>query len=367
MDTNFIERVLQMTLAIQQIPAPTFDEQQRSQFVLEKFQHEGLTRVEINETGNTLACLPGNGQSAPLIVSAHLDTVFPRQTDLSATRSAERIAAPGIGDNSLGVAALFGLVWGLRARGITLPGDLWLVANTCEEGLGDLRGMKAVCQRFGVAPRLYLVLEGMALGHIYHRGLGVRRYEIEVQTKGGHSWSDYGTPSAINELARLVTRLEKIRVPVAPRTTLNVGKMSGGTSVNTVAARSSLELDLRSEQDSALTALISEVTHCVETARRPGVALALRQIGSRPAGLLEAKNPYILLAKDCLFAQGLEPHLTIGSTDANVPLALGYPSLVLGVTTGGGAHTLDEYVDVAPVSHGMASLLDFVERAFAVK
>lgn len=349
-----------LAIQIQQIPAPTFHEAERARFVLEMFRQNGLSHLEIDFAGNVLACLPGAGADSPLLVSAHLDTVFPAGTNLAIRRDPGRIYGPGIGDNSVGVAGLFGLLEMLKVRNIRLPGDLWLVANTCEEGLGDLRGIKAICERFGAAPRLYLVLEGMALGHIYHRAIGVRRYKITCHTRGGHSWTDYGNPSAIHELARLVTELDGLKLPASPRTTLNVGRISGGTSVNTLAAEASLELDLRSENESVLRELIQRVESLVENSNRSGVWFEIQVIGLRPAGDLDRNHPMVQHARNCLGAQGIEPRLTLGSTDANIPLSLGYPSIVLGLTCGGGAHTLDEYIETGPLDQGAQQLFSFV-------
>ncbi len=220
----------------------------------------------MDEVGNVYARLPGSGSSRPLVVSAHLDTVFPLSTDLHVTRRSSNpgaaptnveglalstVEGPGIGDNSLGVAGLFGLLWELNSSsaqiaGSTLPGDIWLVANVGEEGLGNLCGMRAVVDRFGDRPLAYLIVEGMALGQIYHRGLGVQRYRITVDTPGGHSWVDYGRPSAIHVLGEIIYRLSNLSLPRVPRTTLNIGTISGGTSINTIAAHAQLELDLRS-------------------------------------------------------------------------------------------------------------------------
>lgn len=201
-DASLSARVLDLAVTIQQIPAPPFGEAQRAEFVRQRFAVEGLEAVSLDALGNVFACLPGSGRSKPLVVSAHLDTVFPFDTDLKVRREADRIFGPGIGDNSLGVAGLFGLLWALRQeRGDQpgLPGDLWLVANVGEEGLGDLRGIRAVVERFKDEPLAYLILEGMAFGQVYHRALGVQRYRITVRTEGGHSWVDYGRHSAIHE------------------------------------------------------------------------------------------------------------------------------------------------------------------------
>lgn len=361
--TPLEERILDLAVQIQQIPAPTFSEAARAQFVLEKFRAEELTDVESDSSGNVLARLSG-GTRAPLIVSAHLDTVFPADTSLAARREGNRIYGPGIGDNALGVAGLFGLVWMLRERGIRLPGDLWLVANTCEEGLGDLKGMKAVCERFGASPLCYLVVEGMALGYIYYRGTGVRRYKVTVHTQGGHSWTDFGQPSAIHELSKLTAQIAALKVPATPRTTFNVGRIGGGTSINTIAAEAWFELDLRSESAAQLNNIARRVESLLETAQQRGVQVEREVIGQRPAGEISASHPLIKLASSILRQLGIEPNLTVGSTDANIPLSLGCPALVLGITRGGGAHTTGEYIETAPVAEGMTQLLQFVTKAW---
>jgi len=365
---------LDLAVEIQQIPAPTFDEGQRAEFVRQRFQFEGLSEVSIDPVGNVFGCLPGKGSKLPLVVSAHLDTVFPQGTSLQVNRQGERISGPGIGDNSLGVAGLFGLVWELGARRVEsetrasrLPGDVWLVANVGEEGLGDLRGMQAVADRFGGGVQAYLILEGMALGQIYHRGLGVQRYRITFQTMGGHSWVDYGQPSAVHELAGLINRLTAIPLPERPRTSLNVGTITGGTSVNTIAAQAELLLDLRSEEPQSLAALAAEVEALVSGTNRTGVRCEAQVVGRRPAGQIAADHPLVRLAARCLQELGIQPRLNIGSTDANVPLSRGYPAICLGLTSGAGAHTTEEYIFTSPLAKGMAQLVSVVQGVWELK
>jgi tripeptide aminopeptidase len=365
MQPDLIQRLLDLAVAVQQISAPTFAEGPRAAFIQEQFSNEGLREVAIDGAGNVYGCLPGAGSTPPLVVSAHLDTVFPASTDLAVRLTPERIYGPGIGDNSLGVAGLLGLVWVLRQRRVALPGDLWLVANTGEEGLGDLCGMRNVVERFGAEVQAYLILEGMALGHVYHRALGVKRYRITVRTAGGHSWVDYGKSSAVHELAALVTRLAAMPVPAHPRSSLNVGVIEGGTTVNTIAAEAHLELDLRSEGARALGDLVGQVETLVWAANRPDVQAVMESIGHRPAGKLPASHRLVHLAERSLIEQGLRPNLTIGSTDANIPLSLGLPAICLGLSTGGGAHTLNEYVNIAPLRQGMQQLLGVVEGVFS--
>jgi acetylornithine deacetylase/succinyl-diaminopimelate desuccinylase-like protein len=366
--------LLDLAIAIQQIPAPTFHEADRAEFVRLRFIKEGLADVAMDGLGNVYARLAGSGSEKTLVVSAHLDTVFPSSVDLHFERDPERILAPGIGDNSLGVAALFGLVWALRQRSLTLPGHLWLVANVCEEGLGDLRGMQSLVDRLGsspprprtgTTPLAYIVLEGMALGQIYHRGLGVRRYRITVHTSGGHSWVDYGQPSAIHELTALSTRITALDLPSTPRTTLNIGIISGGSSVNTIAAEALLELDLRSESAETLEALAGQVEQMVHAAQKPGVTVEAEIIGLRPSGELPADHPLVRLAQECLRAAGVEPHLNTGSTDANLPLSRGLPSVTIGLTTGGRAHTVYEYINLAPLEKGLEQVVQLVSKVWA--
>jgi acetylornithine deacetylase/succinyl-diaminopimelate desuccinylase-like protein len=364
MSPELSNRLLEMTLQIQQIPAPTFQEQQRAMFVCDRLAADGLSSISIDDTGNVYACLPGRGSARPLVVSAHLDTVFPSHTDLSTKHSSNRLYGAGIGDNSLGVAGLFGLVWSLKESAVSLPGDLWLVANVGEEGLGDLCGMRAVVDRFTSSPIAYIVLEGMAFGQIYTRGLGVKRYLIECTTTGGHSWVDYGRPSAIHELAALISRLTNLPLPEEPRTTLNVGVISGGTSINTIAAQSVLELDLRSEHPAALEALVKQVENLTVQASHKGVHMHFTVIGQRPAGEIAAGHPLVRLAQSCLEQQGVQPRLNIGSTDANIPFSRGFPALCVGLSTGAGAHTQSEYINIAPVTSGLAQLVSLVTGAY---
>lgn len=361
---SLAERVIERAIEVQQIPSPPFGEEQRAAFVCQQFQLEGLADIEIDAVGNAYGRLAGTGDARPLVFSAHLDTVFPEGSNLHSRREAQRVYGPGIGDNSLGVAGLFGLLWALRQRRTRLSGDVWLVANVGEEGLGNLRGMKAVVERFRDRPQAYIVLEGMAFGQVYHRALGVQRYRISVHTAGGHSWVDYGRPSAVHELAALATRLAALPVPSSPRSSLNVGILSGGTGVNTIASDAYLELDLRSEGEQSLCNLTEWVDVICRDAGHPGVQVQVEQIGQRPAGSIASSHPLVQLARRCVLAQGVEPIMTVGSTDANIPLSLGLPAICLGISTGAGAHTLGEYIYTAPVAQGIAHLQALVEGMF---
>lgn len=357
MENQFIERVIDLAIQIQQIPAPTFYERERAEFIQSYFIQEELSDIETDGIGNVFARLPGQGSEAPVIVSAHLDTVFPLETDLHAQKFPDKVTGPGIGDNCIGLAGLMGLLWGIKERNIKLVSDLWLVANVGEEGLGDLQGIKEVVNRFADQVKAYIVLEGMALGQVYHRGLGVRRYRINITTPGGHSWVDYGKPSAVHELAVLVTELLEIPMSESPRTTMNVGVISGGTTVNTIASDAHVELDLRSEDVAALDQLVESVHETLKCRQKSAVKVEAEIIGQRPAGEISEDHPLVRLAGSCLEQLGIEPRFNIGSTDANIPLSLGYPAVCLGLTTGNGAHTQGEYINISPLQIGLEQLL----------
>ncbi len=369
MEPWFLQRFLDLALRIQQIPAPTFAEAQRIAFLHQRFLEESLLEVQVDEVGNLYGKLPGTGESPPLILSAHCDTVFPLFTDLSVQRTEEMITAPGIGDNAIGVAALLALLWLLRQReNLTkppyLPGDLWLVVTVGEEGLGDLRGMRAVVDRFAAQPLAYLVIEGMALGQIYHRGLGVRRYRINAKGVGGHSWADFGRPSAIHELANLVSRLTALPLPTSPRTTLNVGIFSGGIAVNAIASEAHIEVDLRSESAKSLADLARNVEALANSANREELHIFCEVIGDRPAGEIPPEHPLVQLAMRSLEMLNIQPILSAGSTDANIPLSRGFPAICLGLTTGSGAHTLRESIHIQPLNQGMRQILTVIEAIF---
>jgi len=364
-DAKIVERVLDLIVEIQQIAAPTFEEAQRAKFLFERLKKEGLKDVSQDKLGNVFARHPGASSDHPLIVSAHIDTVFPLNTDLSIRRTSNRIKGAGVGDNATGVAALFGLLWSLEDAKVRLPHDLWLVANVGEEALGNLVGMQAVVKRFGGQPLAYIVLEGMAYGRVYHRGLGVRRFQINAKSRGGHSWVDHGTPSAIHELASLVTQLTALPLKSHPRTILNVGRIEGGVSVNTIAPEARLELDLRSTDPSALNELTSQVEALVRAGNRANVRFDMKSLGERPVGELQRDHPLVQLAADILTEQGMQPDLNIGSTDANIPLSNGYPAICIGLTTGGGAHTQDEYIKIDPLKQGLEHLMALVQRVAA--
>jgi tripeptide aminopeptidase len=364
-----------LAVEIQQIPAPTFAEAERAVFVQARFEALGLHDVSRDELDNVYGRFPGQNpdQNRPVIVSAHTDTVFPANTDLTLRRDGRLLYGPGIGDNSLGVAGLLTLAQTLTRFDLQSQADIWLVANVGEEGLGDLRGMKAVCERFGVEAR-YLVVEGGLFGQISHQAIGVRRFRIEVKTEGGHSWGSFGKPSAIHQLGHLIAAIDRLAVPAEPKTTFNVGVIEGGRSINTIASAASMLLDLRSEAPDALARLVERVLALVEGQRavanngRSPVTIDMEQIGNRPAGQISRQAPLVGWAEAALRQVGWDKPLFItSSTDANVPLSLGAEAVCIGLTESGNAHRLDEYMDPTWLPQGLSQLLLVVLAAAGLR
>ncbi len=354
-----------LCVQIQQIAAPTDAEQARAAWIATYFQELNLQDVHVDEIANVFARVPGEQRSPALLVSAHTDTVFPLETDLSVHVDKQKgyIYGPGIGDNSAGVAALLALAK-TTSELPKPPTDIWLVANSGEEGLGDLRGMRAACDRLQDRVGAAIVLEGMGLRRVVHRALGSRRFRISVKAPGGHSWSDFGTASAVHVLTRLAAELTLLQPPNQPRTTFNIGRIEGGTSVNTIAQEAALELDLRSEDQATLTAIVEETQAIVRryqstTWQKQGVTVEAVTIGDRPSGEIANEHPLVQASFRSLAACGVNanPHLRISSTDANIPLSRGIPAVCIGITEGGNAHRLEEWMNPALLPLGMRHLL----------
>ena len=387
-----VDQTAQDAITIQQIAAPTFAEHERARFMYDRFRALPLVDVEMDEAGNVYGRLPGREAGPGLLVSAHLDTVFPAETDLTIRREPGRIYGPGISDNSMGTAALLRLATVLcnpgdifpcsstpvstdstsipwskghpRVHSLHFPMDLnpgvvprrdiWFVANVCEEGLGNLKGMWMVMRRLVSLVGAVVVLEGGAYGSVIHRGIGAHRRRLTVVTEGGHSWSDFGTPSAIHELCRFGAALAALKVPKKPRTSYNLGMIEGGTSINTIAAQATALLDLRSEEPKELQKLATKVDRLLAQVRRKGVEVRSEVIGERPAGAIAVSHPLARAAMESMKWVGHKsPKLRTASTDANLPLSLGIPTVCIGVSVGHNAHRLNEYVELAPLKEGL--------------
>lgn len=352
------EKVLEQAVAIQQIPAPTFHEIQRADYVASQFAELRLLQVEMDDVYNVYGLLPGKHRHAPaLMVTAHTDTVFSQDAELQIRVEPGIIHGPGLGDNSIGVAGLLGLASFLQKNHIVPCSDIWFVATSREEGMGDLGGMKAAFARLKNRVQIVINIEGMALGHVYRAGIAVRRLHITAAAEGGHSWLNFGRPSAVHGILELGARITALRPALSPRTTYNIGVIEGGQSINTIAAQAGLWLDLRSEDPSGLAQIEQEVRAHVQAISRPDLNFSIEIVGDRPAGKLPPEHALVQGALEALALVGIQGVLENGSTDANIPLAAGCPAITLGITRGGNAHRLDEYIETQPVSLGLRQLI----------
>lgn len=351
--------VLALTRQIAEIPAPTNDEGERSRFFRQQAEELGISVVS-DELGDVVATIPGRlspGAGAKsLLIAAHLDTVFGRDVPLQVASSQGRLAGPGIGDNSLAVATVLSLPALFERAGLRPAVNVLITGNVGEEGLGNLRGIRQVMNDHPEIGAV-IALEGHNLGRVTHVAVGSRRYRVTAVGPGGHSWGDFGQPSAIHALAKFIADLDAIPLPRMPKTTLNVGTIEGGVSVNTIAPSVSCLLDLRSTDENSLQRLSERVTRLAAKHSRPdGVTISLETIGERPAGVAPVDSPVVKMATATLNVLGLEATLDASSTDANVPIAAGIPAVCIGLTSGGNVHRVDEFIDTAPVSLGMAQM-----------
>lgn len=347
-----LDRWIDNTMALQRIPAPTFAEGERGEFMYNAFRACDVNAVQTDVAGNVYA-QPSDQASPLLVISAHLDSVFPPDQAKPAQVRNGRLYGPGVGDNAIALAALLELAYDLQDA----AGEVWLVANVAEEGLGNLLGMQHVVERFGANACAFITLEGMAVGHVYHRGLPVRRFRISAQTEGGHAWIHAGRPNAIHILARVATDLLAIPLPDQPRSSFNIGRISGGTTVNSIADSAEMEFEVRCVDERRIDELLGRVEAIFDDHQRKHDGLRLEAIGHRPGGTLSADSQLVQAAVRASEQAGLgRPSLEIGSTDASLPLSLGLPAVCVGLTRGGDAHSANEYIELEPLAKGYRAL-----------
>lgn len=352
------EWVVEEGIRVQQIPAPTFAEDARATYVSEQFKAFGLTEVSIDAAKNVYGFLKGANSRIPAImILAHTDTVFSAETDLTIQRNGDIIYGAGLGDNSMGVSGMLGLAKWFYDHNSVPASDIWFVASSCEEGLGDLKGIRAAYEQLKDHISMVINLEGLAYGHIYHAGIAVHRLHITAKAEGGHSWLHYGRPSAVHGIVELGAQINRINPPTSPRTTYNIGMIDGGTAINAIGTQASLWLDMRSEEQSSLNKLREQVDLIINAIQRPGLDFDVEVVGSRPAGSINSSHPLVQGALATLSNLGLRGALETGSTDGNIPLAAGCPTVTIGITRGGNAHRLDEYIEIKPVIDGMKQLI----------
>ncbi len=252
---------------------------------------------------------------------------------------------------------MLGVAYAFRQLGYTPPCDLWFVATSREEGLGNLDGMRMAFETLQPKLRAVLNVEGLAYGYVYHAGIAVRRLKVTTTAQGGHSWLHFGRASATHALMDVGARINRVRVPAAPRTTYNIGIIEGGHSINSIATEASLWLDLRSESTDELATLEARVMREINAVKTGEIEVAVEIVGDRPAGYLVPTHPLVQGALAALEEHGARGTLQKGSTDGNIPLAAGFPTVTIGVTRGGNAHREDEFIELEPVTKGMRQLV----------
>ncbi|MFK7889119.1 MAG: M20/M25/M40 family metallo-hydrolase [Gammaproteobacteria bacterium] len=347
-----IDELIELT----EIPAPPFAEQARGARFAQMLRDTGFGPVDIDEVGNVISVRRGRGNGKTVAVLAHLDTVFPASTDVTVKVDGIRYSAPGIGDNTRGLVLLLELARAFVAHDVRTDADVWLVGNVGEEGLGDLRGVRHLFRADAPSITSLIAIDGGHPGRLVTDAVGSNRFRVSFTGAGGHSWGDFGQASPHHALGTAIdllhTRARDV-VATGPRTSFNVGRIGGGTSVNSIAFESWMEVDLRSESAKSLAwitrvfenAMRDALTrHNAERQGGPALALDLKPIGQRPAGAANRDAPLVTHASQALEWFGFTPQFVASSTDANIPISLGVPAVTM--SRGGRssrAHSLDEY------------------------
>jgi tripeptide aminopeptidase len=346
-------RLVEEQVELTEIPAPAFNEAARGLAMKRKFEAIGLKNVRLDRVGNVIAERPGLSARPNLVLAAHLDTVFPEGTDVRVTREGTVLRAPGVGDDGRGLAVLLGIARALNAGRVQTRGTITFVANVGEEGLGDLRGVRELFSALPGKIDAFVSIDGSEHG-ITTVGVGSHRYRVTFHGPGGHSFGAFGLVNPIHALGRAVGRIADLQVPGEPKVTFNVGRVGGGTSVNSIASDAWFEIDMRSSDAAALASIDASFQKAVDDAVRDenerwrnGRVTATRDlVGDRPAGRTSEHAAIVLTAIAVNRALGLPAELGEGSTDSNIPMSLGIPAITVGGGgRGSGAHSPAESFD----------------------
>jgi tripeptide aminopeptidase len=354
------DRFVQELITLTEIPAPPFKEQARAKVFVEMLRREGLADVAIDAEGNAMGVRKGSGSGGMLAVLAHLDTVFPEGTDVKVRRQGTRLSAPGVGDDTRGLAVLLAIVRAMTAAKLQTTADVLFVGNVGEEGEGDLRGVKFLLRKGKYKDRInqFIAIDGGDQATITHAGVGSLRYRVAFKGPGGHSYGAFGLVNPAFAMGSAMAKLGKLRVPIEPKTTFNVGAVSGGTSVNSIPSQVQMDVDLRSESCAELKklndAFLAVVTEAVDeenaarSTREGRIQADSKPIGDRPCGETPMASPIVETTSAVVRAFGLRPSYAVSSTDSNVPMNMGIPAVTIGRGgPGGRGHSPDEWTDVA--------------------
>jgi tripeptide aminopeptidase len=357
------DRFVRELIALTEIPAPPFKEQRRAAAFLDMLRQHGLTDPEMDAEGNVMGLRRGGGSGTPgiLVVSAHLDTVFPEGTDVKVRRQGTRLSAPGVGDDTRGLALILALIRALDAGKFRTEYDVLFVGNVGEEGEGDLRGIKFLLHKGKYKDRIrqMLVIDGNEPNGIINGGVGSKRYRVTFKGPGGHSYTAFGLVNPAYAMAGAIARFSRVQVPATPKTTYSIGVVRGGTSVNSIPFEVSMDVDMRSVSCAALKT-VDERFHAIlrEAVAEENAARSTKEgpihvdpkvIGERPCGETPRSTPIVQAAAAAITAFGLTPQYLTSSTDANIPMSLGIPAITIARGgPGDRTHSLDEWTDVEP-------------------
>lgn len=340
---------------LNEIPAPPFGEEKRAERFVQMLKTAGLNDVTIDDTGNVIGRRPGKTGQRTLAIAAHLDTVFPHETDVTVKIEGDTFIAPGIGDNTRGLVVLLSVLRALEEAGIETQDDVLFIGNVGEEGLGDLRGTKALFAEGGPNIDAFIAIDGGAIDRLIYGGVGSHRYRVTVNGPGGHSWGNFGDANPHHALGRAIALFSERAPEVSsegPKTSFNVGRIGGGTSINSIPFESWMEVDMRSgdqskldDMDEIFQSAMQDGIDAENSARKSGPALTLdiKKVGKRPAGKGDPDSALIQQTMAAMNALGVKPALRISSTDSNIPISLGIPAVTL--SRGGiskGAHSAKE-------------------------
>jgi len=353
---------------ITEIPAPPYKEKQRAEYFLKRFLELGFKDATIDTEGNVIGLRKGSSGGRPkLVVSAHLDTVFPEGTDVTVKEKDGIILAPGIGDDSRGLAALLSLIKSINSNAIATVGDVMFVGTVGEEELGNLRGVKALFRDHADIDG-FISIDGLGVTRIVNQGTGSHRYEMIFKGPGGHSFQEFGLPSAIHAMGRAIAKISDLQTPSDPKTTFTVGTVKGGTSVNAIAAEARMAVDMRSDSTEELLKLEARLLDLVNQAvaeenarwKSDKLMVEIKLIGDRPAGIVATDSPVVQATQRAVTALTRAPRVTFAgsSTDSNLAMSLGIPAVTIGGGgEGGNWHSRNEWYRPADAYLGPQSAL----------
>ncbi|MGH6714087.1 MAG: M20/M25/M40 family metallo-hydrolase [Bradyrhizobium sp.] len=353
---------------ITEIPAPPYKEKVRAEYYLKRMQELGFKDAAIDGEGNVIALRKGSGGGRPkLVVSAHLDTVFPEGTDVTVKEKDGATIAPGIGDDSRGLAALLALVKAMNANAIATVGDIMFVGTVGEDELGNLRGVKALFRDHRDIDG-FISIDGLGITRVVNQSTGSHRYEFIFKGPGGHSFQEFGLPSAIHAMGRAIAKISELQPPSDPKTTFTVGTVAGGTSVNAIAAEARMAVDMRSNSTEELLKLEARLLDLVKEAvadenarwKSDKLTVEARMIGDRPAGIVSVDSPIVQATQRAVTAVTRAPRVTFAgsSTDSNIAMSLGIPAVTIGGGgEGGNWHSRNEWYKPTDAYHGPQSAL----------